>query len=160
MEKDTFVPVWYEPNIRTVGCKMLVSPKEGGWKGRFVAMGYAQDDSVHRDTNSPTVSNEVVLLVLAIMAAEGRHARVLDVVGAYLEAHMDELIYIKLSVAQSRAVLKVKPEWAKYLWKGQLYMKLLKALYGLKQSAKLWFNLIDESLRAMGFVANPKDVCQ
>jgi len=48
-------------------------------------MGYAQDDSVHRDTNSPTVSNEVVLLVLAIMAAEGRDARVLDVVGDTLK---------------------------------------------------------------------------
>ena len=70
------------------------------------------------------------------------------------------MIYIRLSVAQSNAVIKVKPEWAKYLWKGNLYMKLLKALYGLKQSAKLWFNLIDESLRSMGFIANPKEVCQ
>ena len=38
-------------------------------------------------------------------------------------------------------------------------MKLLKALYGLKQSAKLWFNLIDEVLKAMGFVPNLMDPC-
>ena len=91
--------------------------------------------------------------------AEKRHARVLDIVGAYLEAYMDEVIYIKLNVEQSRAVLKIKPDWTRYLHNGQLYMKLLKALYGLKQSAKLWFNLIDEVLKAVGFVPNPKDPC-
>jgi len=159
VRKDTFAPVWFEPNIRTVNCRMLIQPKEGGWKGRFVAMGYAQDMSVHRETSSPTVSNEVVLFVLAIMAAEKRHARVLDIVGAYLEAYMDEVIYIKLNVEQSRAVLKIKPDWTRYLHNGQLYMKLLKALYGLKQSAKLWFNLIDEVLKAVGFQPNPKDPC-
>ena len=42
----------FEPNILTVNCRMLIQPKKGVWKGRFVAMGYAQDMSGHRETNS------------------------------------------------------------------------------------------------------------
>ena len=87
VERKVFEPVYWQADMRTVNCRMLVGPKDDGYKGRFVARGFLQNPNVYRETNSPTVSIEVVHFALAIMAEEGRHARVIDIVSAYLEAH-------------------------------------------------------------------------
>ena len=41
---------------------------------------------------------------------------------------------------------------------GYIY-RLKKSLYGLKQSGRIWNKLIDEKLRAVGFVPIDEDAC-
>ena len=42
---------------------------------------------------------------------------------------------------------------------GRCVYRLKKSLYGLKQAGRIWTSLIDEKLRAVGFVALDEDAC-
>jgi hypothetical protein len=136
----------------------------GKIKGRTVADGRSQRNKyANEDISSPTVSNDALMLTFLIDAFERREVVTADVPGAYLHADMDEFTILKL-VGQSVGILcKANPEYEKFVTeengKKVLYLQLLKALYGCIRSAMLWYELFAGTLKGMGFVLNPYDLC-
>ena len=90
---------------------------------------------------SPTVATESVLLTATIEAAENRDVAVVDIPGAFLQANIDEDVWMALDGTLAELMCKVSPKlYSKYVTtnkKGRkiLYVKLDKAIYGLLKSA-------------------------
>eukprot|EP01030_Chromulinospumella_sphaerica_P034324 gene34324-biopygen8787 len=57
-------------------------------KARLVAGGHRQDKELYGDVSSPTASATGVMIVCALAAKEHREVVVMDITGAYLNAHM------------------------------------------------------------------------
>ena len=107
-------------------------------KARLVANGSQQDPKSYGDMNSPTVTMESLFAVLAISAYEGRYNCTIDIVGASLTAPTREgsEVFVELDAHMSRLLVKLKPDYAKYLdTNGRFCGKLNKALYGLIESS-------------------------
>ena len=131
-------------------------------KARLVANGSQQDPKSYGDMDSPTVTMEGLFMMTAISAHERRHNCTIDIVAAYLEADaMDgSEIYLELEALPSRILVKLKPEYAKYLdIHGKFTGRLKKALYGLIESAHQFWKKLCTSLKSIGFVSNDKDEC-
>jgi hypothetical protein len=70
----------------------------------------------------------------------------MDVDNAYLNAPLDEEIYLK------------PPPQLQHKWPGKV-LRVKKALYGLKQSAHAWNKLLTFKLGKLGWTSNPDDPC-
>mgnify|MGYP003386305885 CR=1 FL=1 len=131
-------------------------------KARLVAGGDGQDKTLYGNLSSPTVSQETVMMVLAIAAIEGRRVTTIDITGAYLECLIDDNDEVIMTIDPFLATLlaqidptveQMKDE------KGVIHVKLKKALYGCVQSAKLWYDKLCTVLEADGYVKNGYDEC-
>ena len=84
----------------------------------------------------------------------------MDIGQAYLNADMQQDVYIKLEPLISDILIERDSSFSKYLdQKGEILVKLNKALYGCVESAKLWYNTISAKLISIGYVVNPYDSC-
>ena len=131
-------------------------------KARLVAGGDGQDKTLYGDLSCPTVTQETVMMVLAVAAAERRKVMTIDITGAYLECDLsDEVeVIMKLDPVLTKILQEVdKTAVGKADEKGVTYVKLNKALYGTVQAAKLWYEKLSGVLRSDGFVPNPYDQC-
>ena len=130
-------------------------------KARLVAGGDGQDKTLYNNLSSPTISQETVMMVLAIAAIEGRSVATIDITGAYLECVFDDdevIMTIDPFLAKLLAQIDPSVEQKKDD-KGMVYVKLRKALYGCIQSAKLWYDKLCEVLEADGYEKNGYDAC-
>ena len=142
-----FDVVQLPPGAKAIGCKLVFDVKrDGRYKVRLVAQGFSQrlgqDYDIH-DTFSPVVSWPTLRAFWAICAKEDLEMRQLDVTTAFLNAPLEEVIYMKLPpgfAAASNAVLR--------LWK---------ALYGLKQANKQWHKRLCRYLVAHGWTPSNAD---
>jgi len=131
-------------------------------KARLVAGGDGQDKTLFENLSSPTVSQDSVMLVLAIAAAEKRKLASIDITAAYLEVVLpdDHEVYMYFDGPLAKMVESVDPIAKKYMEaNGRIYVKLKKALYGCVQSSKLWFELLSKVLVEFGMKANEHDAC-
>jgi hypothetical protein len=86
----------------------------------------------------------------------------MDVPGAYLNTSLpeEERIPMILGVEEAKIVFKLKPEWAKYVRRdGSLAVILKGGLYGMPQAAKLWHDLMAETLTSLGYTRCESDGC-
>jgi hypothetical protein len=102
-------------------------------KGRTCADGRKQRETAEPGaTTPPTVSLESVLITSTIEAYEGREVAVVDILGAYLSADMDEEVIMLLRWRLAELMVKTAPNiYRKYITvdvKNQpvLYVKLQK----------------------------------
>ena len=133
-------------------------------KGRTVADGRRQRQWYTRDqVTSPTMSNDSLMALLTVSAAERRKIISWDVESVYLLADQDDFIVVKLTGESVDVLCDVDNGYKEYvtLEKGKkvLYVQLLKALYGCLRSALLWYELYTTKLKSMGFELNPYDPC-
>jgi hypothetical protein len=131
-------------------------------KARLVAGGDGQDKAQFENLSCPTVTQETVMMVLAIAAVEKRKLMTIDITGAYLECDLtDEMeVIMKLDPLLTRILQAVDKSAVGFEdEKGVTYVKLNKALYGTVQAALLWYKKLSGVLIADGFVANPYDAC-
>jgi len=132
-------------------------------KSRLVAGGHRQDKSLYKDkTCSPTVSTCSVFLIATIAHKEGRAVATVDVPGAYLNAKIPEStrVFMRLNKTLSDIAIQLDESYANYQGAdGTIVVQLDYALYGLIESALLWYQLLSEKLRSIGFVNNPYDRC-
>ena len=129
-------------------------------KARLVAGGHMQDRTVYDTVSSPTVSLTSIFMIAAIAARERRKVRVIDFVGAYLNAYLKEEVLMVLDPICSAILMKVDPTYEEYLDEnGSITVKLIKALYGCIESALLWYEHLSNSLLEIGFKQNPQDLC-
>ena len=117
--------------IRALGTRWVFKQKDNGTKkGRLVMLGYTQIPGVdYSESFSPVAANQTILFVFSFvlyMIYDGHQwtIHVIDVETAFLNADLDEDVYIK------------KPEGYK---SNKSFIKLNKALYGLSQSPRAWF---------------------
>lgn len=130
-------------------------------KARLVAGGHRQDRSLYptERRSSPTVQIQSIFTMLSIAASENRHVMTFDVAMAFLEAEIDEEIYMMLDKVTTATIIKLHPHLATMVRNGKLLVKLMKALYGCVQSSKLWYDRIKNFLQNIEFTCNPMDQC-
>lgn len=131
-------------------------------KARLVAGGHMQDPLTYGDISSPTVGLSAVMIVAAIAKREKRSVVTVDITGAYLNAKMPEGhdVFIRLDPLLSELAIKMDPSFARYRMKnGAIIARLRRALYGCVESAKLWNEMVSDTLKADGYLPNPKEAC-
>ena len=118
------------------GCRIVYKVKYDAlghpiqFKARLVVLGYQQQYGVDfEETYAPTGTATALRALLSISAGRKMFRRQLDIKGAFLNAELDEEIYIQLPAECG----------------GGLY-RLRKALYGLKQAPRVWYQKLMEQL--------------
>ena len=113
-------------------------------KVRFVLRGDKQHPSTYTDTFSPTLSYDLLRIILADAVTNDREIVLLDIKTAYLNAKIDHEIYVELPRS-----MEEKPSDLK---KGEkIIHRLQKAVYGLKQSGRKWYETLQSWLLSNGF---------
>jgi hypothetical protein len=140
-------------------------PENPNLRYRACANGSTQRGSFTWDEiTSPTLSPDSNLLTLMTDGMEERDVAIANVVGAYLNAAMDDFVSMKVVGREAELMCKLNPEWRQHLRydkknRAVLYVVLKKALYGCIKSALLWYNLYCDTLEGLGFMVNPYDQC-
>jgi Reverse transcriptase (RNA-dependent DNA polymerase) len=143
---------------------LIKEKRTGELKGRTCADGSIQRSLYDKsETTSPTVATDALMYTLLIDAKERRDVATADVVGAYLNADMDQFTVMKLTGDAVNIMIQVDSSYAQFVSrennKPVLYLQLKKALYGCVRSALLWYELFANTLLDMGFELNPYDSC-
>lgn len=152
-ENQTWEEAELPPGRKVVGCRWVFKRKydEDGnviqYKARLVAQGFNQVYGVDFDEIFAPVAKQVTFrTLLTIAARRGMLVKHLDVKTAYLNADLDEEIFMRMppgvTPTKSSSVLLMK-----------------KSIYGLRQSARMWNRKIDGVLRQMGFKPSSADPC-
>jgi hypothetical protein len=113
-------------------------------KARLCVRGDLQKLNPHEDVYAATATFKTFRTLMSLAAAFDLEVWQLDAVNAFVNADIDDDVYISL------------PEG--YSQKG-LCLKLLKALYGLKKSPLLWLNEFSKTLRDIGLVPVQGENC-
>ena len=100
-----------------------------------------------------------------IDALEKRDVSILDIPAAFMQADMDEVVYVvKFEGEIAEMLVKLDPKLYQKFIKDKhgnsvLYVELLKALYGTMQAALLFWKKLSSQLVAWEFEINPYDWC-
>jgi hypothetical protein len=123
-------------------------------KARLVGGGDDQNkDLLVTDPSSPTVEFLTVMFIFCLACLFRLVTAVIDVKTAYLNADIDEEIYIAIDSQCSEIFCKLYPKYKRFIRQnGTLVCLVNKALYGLTQSANLWYIHIRKELEKMGFI--------
>ena len=115
------------------------------------------------DTASPTPTTDGMFITTIIDAIENRDVAITDIKGAYLNAKMKDEVLMKITGKDVDLFLEIDPSLAEFVVRENgmkvLYVQLDKALYGCVQSALLWYELYLSTLKELGFILNPYDLC-
>jgi hypothetical protein len=112
------------------------------------------------DASAPTVSIKAVMLSAIIDAMEERDVATVDIPGAFMQANIDEVVYVKFEGEIAEMLVKLDRQlYRKYVkdenGKPVLYVELLKALWGTLKAALLFWKLLSSKLVSWRFVINP-----
>ena len=150
--KGTFTLV-----LRPTGCKVLPTiwvftyklTAEGTIskrKARLVAGGHRQLRYVDYDVvHAPVGRHESLRALLAWVAATGSFMEMVDISNAFLNADLDEDVYISI------------PEGYPMGHRGSHVFKLNKTLYGLAVSPRRWYEELSSTFYEAGFVRSESD---
>ena len=118
------------------------------YKARLVVQGFLQRFGVdYTDTYSPVAKFVSIRIILALCVQLGLLIHTMDVDTAFLNADLDENIWVKI------------PEGTRLAVGDDGIYKLVKSLYGLKQASRCWNNLINSYLIEKGFKRMEADPC-
>jgi len=121
--------------------------RDGRIKERAVADGRTQEKYMEEETYSPTVRLESIMLSTLIDAYEKRHARTVDIKGAFLKAKVPDDLELIVKMEGDLAILMNQLcDDFKIDQYGTIYLKCVKALYGHVKAARLFCNDLNESL--------------
>jgi hypothetical protein len=120
------------------------------YKARYVAKGFKQVQGVdYFDTYSPVTRMTTIRTFLAIAALEDWELESMDVETAFLNAKVNEEVF----VAQPEGFVHLDEKGT------PLVCKLQKSIYGLRQASHNWNKTIDAWLQDYGFVPTRTDSC-
>lgn len=160
LQYEVFKPV--KGRVKAIPSHMFIKEKYIGdnldrLRARLVAGGHKQDMPVGY-TYAPTIDPAIAELVLVNAVSKKYDFELWDIKSAYLNAsNGDSIINMKLSAEITEQLIKLKPDWSKYVHHGTLTVQLLKALYGTKEAARLWYNEISSELLKFGFDRSTTD---
>lgn len=143
-------PTSVPANRRLIGTKWVFAKKrdENGvvlrYKARLVAKGFTQVPGVDfGETFAPVARFSTYRSAIAIAAAKGWRIDHMDVDTAFLNAPMDEEVYISTPLGAA----------------GSGPRRLQKSLYGTKQAQRNWNSQLNEYLISSGFKPSAADPC-
>jgi hypothetical protein len=85
-------------------------------KGRGCADGCCQHVySIKGDVSSPTVAIESVLLTITIDAFKAQDVATVDIPGAFLQAEMEGVVYVRLTDVVVDVLTKIDPAYDNYV---------------------------------------------
>ena len=117
----------------------------------------------NHETSSPTVSLEALFLTCLVDTMEGHCIMTTHIPGAFMQADIDEQLFIKLEGDSALLLIRKDPRYRKYMMyekkKSVIYAKLSKAVYGTLQATLLFWRELSQFLKDHGFTANPYDPC-
>ncbi|MDR3582009.1 MAG: reverse transcriptase domain-containing protein, partial [Candidatus Pacebacteria bacterium] len=126
------------------------------WKARLVGKGFTQKAGVdYHETYSPTLMYKVLRLILILSAEWDYELKQMDVETAFLNARMEEEVYMKQPEGfEQRGVDGTQAE------ADELVCRLNKTLYGTKQASKAWNDEVNSFLvSALGYSRCESDPC-
>jgi len=110
------------------------------------------------------VAIESLTLSCSIDAKEQRSVITADIPGAFMQADMDEVLYMKLEGPLAKLLTKVdQKKYKKFVeyekGKPVMYVRLKKVLYGTLEASLLFWQDLSEHLTKWEFTVNPYDEC-
>ena len=127
-------------------------PRIVKFKARLVADGSSQKFGIdYLFSFAPVIKYESIRILLAIAAKEEYHLHQFDAVGAYLNAPVEEDIYMELPPTVNNIPHAIERK--------SHVVKLKKSLYGMKQSGRNWYQAIHSQLDFMEFKRNRAEPC-
>jgi len=150
---DTWDIVNVPKGTNVIGCKWVFKTKRDArgniirFKARLVAKGYNQKEGIdYFETFSPVTRYSTLRVLFALAAYEGWELEQSDVTTAFLNAELDEEVYMEQPV----------PFQERF---GEGVCRLRKGLYGLKQANRNWNLKINDWLLQFGFDRSQVDPC-
>jgi len=136
-----------------IGCKWVYDYKydEHGqiirYKARLVAKGFLQKAGVDfNETFAPVLRYKSLRVILSIVSLYNLELVQMDVVTAFLNAHVKEELFMK------------QPQ-GYHIGNNNVVCRLLKAVYGTKQAPHDWNEVINNFLISIGFKRCSSDTC-
>lgn len=151
IENGTWELVDLPKGKHVMGCrwvykiKLLPDGSIDKFKARLCAQGFSQQEHEYGKTYAPVMGYISLRLLLSIATALDYELKQKDVCTAFLNADVQEEIYMKQPEGFSTNDGKV--------------CRLVKTLYGLKQSPYEWNKLLDTFLVSVGWTATVSDPC-
>ena len=153
-QQCVFTPATPPSGRKAIGCRWVFDVKADAnniiirHKARLVVQGFKQKEGVdYFETFSPTVKIKSLKYLLAIAAQEDLEIKQLDFVTAFLNAKLNEDIYIAVPQGYTENL------------HGHNALLLNKALYGLKQASREWWLELNKFLNSLGYYASELDEC-
>lgn len=153
-QKNTWNLTTLPENSKAIGSRWVYNLKTDAsgkivkFKARLVAQGFSQRFGIdYNQVFAPTAKNATFRILLSIASREGLVVHHLDVKTAYLNANVEEKIYMK------------QPPGFAVSGKEDHVCLLNKSIYGLKQSAKAWNDTINKILLKLNFRRSTADQC-
>jgi hypothetical protein len=150
------VPVWEvvdrTPDMKTVGTTWVFKVKDNHnanivFKARLCAQGFSQTQGVNfSKTFTPTGCLNSLRSLISFAAAQNLDFQQLDVKTAFLNADLDEEVYLSIPQGVNKDNKKK-------------CLKLKKVISGLKQAPLAWYNCLTTWLVSVGFAASVADPC-
>lgn len=131
-------------------------------KGRLCADGRREDVTMFAegDLAAPTVKTLSLFSALSLAASKNMHMMTFDIGQAFLNADIENEVYVRLDVKTADILVNIRPEYEQYRTpKGELVLKLLKALYGTREAARLWYDHFKDILVSYGYKVSELDKC-
>jgi hypothetical protein len=155
--RNVFQWVQRPKNVNVVGSKWVFTIKHNAdgsiekYKARFVDRGFSQQQGVdYFETYAPVAKMTSLRILLSICLHRGWQIRKADAVGAYLNADIEEDVYLEPSD-------HTIPPTDKH---GQpMILKLKKSLYGIKQSGRNWNKNLDAFFQSHGLKRSAIEHC-
>lgn len=154
MENETWVLTKLPPGRSVIRSRWTFKLKRGmdgippRYKARLVAKGYTQKHGIdYNETYAPVVKYDSLRAVLSIAAARDLVMFQLDVQTAFLNADLEEELYLE------------QPEGCVTPGRESDVCLLKKSIYGLKQSSRAWNKRFDHFLTKFGLERSEADPC-
>jgi hypothetical protein len=124
------------------------------YKGRIVVKGYVQIPGIDfTHTHSPVAQDSSIKIVLGLALMKGWGVEMIDIEAAFLEADLDEDIYIEWPEGLAEFGYFTHEEMENKC------LKLEKAMYGCVQSPLMFFRAYSKHLKAIGLSQSSADPC-
>ena len=157
VKHGTMQPYNLPSGRKAIGSKIVLKKKSNGiFKARIVVKGYAQREGVdYFKTFAPVLGYQSVRVHFGIVASEDLEMEAMDVSTAFLNAKLDEDVYITLppGIDGIKGTVSEKEE------KSTQVYKLLKSLYGIKQAPHDWNQEINKTIVGLGYTRLTSDTC-
>jgi hypothetical protein len=166
VQHDVIVPSKLPKGRKAIGCKWVFKVKRNDkneiirWKARLVIQGFRQKEGIdYNETFSPTVHIKSIKLMLAIAAEMDYEIKQIDFDTAFLNATLDEEIYMKRPDGLHLVGQFTKWTTGSNTNDPETALRLKKALYGLKQAPREWWLQLHKLLQRIGYTSSPIDEC-
>ena len=124
------------------------------YKGRIVVKGFVQIPGVDfTHSHSPVAGDATIRTILAVCLYMGWECDMLDIEAAFLEADLEETMYIEWPKGMVELGYMTKEEAE------ATCAKLEKAMYGCVQSPRAFYKELSKELKAMGMIQSKSDPC-